>query len=331
MTEEKSIYEQMSDRIMTSGSKIIPQLFEFIANEDEAKLMMATPGTVDELSEKTDKDKETTQKMLDELFHKGLIFKSKKETGTIYRMCRDLVQFHDATILWQEAPKEYQDLWLKYMNEEWPAYAKIVEQVIKDPFTRIVPIGESITPESKVEAIDDVMTILDNARRFAVTNCTCRTIDGKCGKDLEVCLQVDRSADYSIERGTGRELTRDEAKAIVRKADDDGLVHVIMNSKSKQNFICNCCSDCCQVLPVFINEGIKTVSPSRFSAKVDANLCTGCESCIERCVFGALSMTDDLNAVVDPEKCMGCGLCVAVCPAEAITLYETRETESIPA
>lgn len=331
MTEEKSIYEQMSDRIMTTGSKLIPQLFEMIASDDEAKLLMATPGTVKELSEKIGKDKETTQKMLDVLFLKGLLFKSKKETGTINRMCRDIVQFHDATILWPDAPKSYHDLWLKYMSDEWPSYAKVVEQILKDPFTRVVPVGESINTESKVEAIDDVMKILDDSKRFAVTACTCRTIDGKCGHEIENCLQVNKSADYAIERGTGRELTRDEAKAIVRKADDDGLVHVIMNSKSRQHFICNCCDDCCQTLPVFIKEGVKMLAPSRFTAKVDEDLCSGCESCLERCFFGALTMTDDMTAVVEPEKCMGCGLCVSVCPSEAIDLQEIRDMESIPA
>ncbi len=49
----KSLFEQLSDRIMTTGSKIIPELFRFIATDDDAKLMLATPGTVDELAEKT--------------------------------------------------------------------------------------------------------------------------------------------------------------------------------------------------------------------------------------------------------------------------------------
>ena len=268
MTEEKSLYEQLSDRIMTSGSKIIPELFAFIANDDEARLMLATPGTVDELSEKTGKDKKTTKKMLDELFHKGLMFKSSKNDVTRYRMCRDIVQFHDATILWPEAPKEYHDLWKKYMDTEWFSYAKVIEKVVKDPFTRVVPVGQSIEAESQVQTIDDVMKILDNARRFAVTNCTCRTIDGKCGAPLEVCIQVDKSADYAIERGTGRELTRDEAREIIEMCDEEGLVHVIMNSASKQNFICNCCRDCCQTMPVFIKEGVNILAPSRCARRL---------------------------------------------------------------
>jgi len=32
----KSIYEQMTDKIMLTGSKIVPELFEMIASQDEA-------------------------------------------------------------------------------------------------------------------------------------------------------------------------------------------------------------------------------------------------------------------------------------------------------
>ncbi len=41
---EKTIYEQMTDKIFLSGSKLIPQLFEMIASLDEADLLMKMPG-----------------------------------------------------------------------------------------------------------------------------------------------------------------------------------------------------------------------------------------------------------------------------------------------
>jgi ferredoxin len=174
------------------------------------------------------------------------------------------------------------------------------------------------------------MGIIDGTNRVAVTDCTCRTIDGKCGHELRVCVQVGRSAEYSIERGTGTEITKEEAKKLITRCDEAGLVHVIMNSNTRQNFICNCCSDCCQTMPVFVKAGVKILAPSRFAAEVDADTCTGCEACVERCFFGALSMEDG-TAVVTAEKCMGCGVCVPACPAEAITLIEVRDKETIPA
>ncbi len=73
------------------------------------------------------------QKKLDELFHKGLMFKARKGDVTTYKMCKDIVQFHDATILWPEAPKEYHRLWKKYMDVEWFDYARVIEKVREGP------------------------------------------------------------------------------------------------------------------------------------------------------------------------------------------------------
>jgi ferredoxin len=330
MTSEKDLFEELSNRIMTTGSKIIPQLFRFIASEDDARLMLATPGTAEELAAKTGKDTGSAEKQLEDLFHKGLMFKARKDGKTTYKMCKDIVQFHDATILWPEAPGEYHQLWKKYMDEEWFDYARVIEKFVKDPFTRVVPIGQSIKAEGQIQTVDDVMNIIDETNRIAVTDCTCRTIDGKCGHELRVCVQVGRSAEYALERGTGTELTKDEAKALIRRCDEAGLVHVIMNSSTRQNFICNCCSDCCQTMPVFVKAGVRILAPSRFTAEVDIDTCTGCEACIDRCFFGAITMEDG-TALVNPDKCMGCGLCAPICPADAIGLVEVRAKETIPA
>ena len=55
------------------------------------------------------------------------------------------------------------------------------------------------------------------------------------------------------------------------------------------------------------------------AAKVDAEKCTGCESCVSECPSEAISMKDDV-AVVDDDACADCGVCVDVCPVEAITM-----------
>jgi electron transfer flavoprotein alpha subunit len=60
---------------------------------------------------------------------------------------------------------------------------------------------------------------------------------------------------------------------------------------------------------------------------IDNDTCTGCESCIPACPFGALSMKEEI-AVVD-EKCTFCGACVDVCPVSAITLEKEEKAVTI--
>ncbi len=56
---------------------------------------------------------------------------------------------------------------------------------------------------------------------------------------------------------------------------------------------------------------------------IDAQTCSGCETCVPSCPFGALSMKEGV-AVVD-EKCNFCGACVDVCPVSAITLEKDQK------
>jgi ferredoxin len=57
------------------------------------------------------------------------------------------------------------------------------------------------------------------------------------------------------------------------------------------------------------------------TAKIDADACTGCETCVDACPEEAIEMKDDI-AVVDADSCSDCGTCVDVCPTEAITMDE---------
>jgi len=54
-------------------------------------------------------------------------------------------------------------------------------------------------------------------------------------------------------------------------------------------------------------------------AKVNAETCTGCETCIESCPSEAIVMEGG-KAVVKPEDCVDCGVCVDECPVDAISM-----------
>jgi len=330
-----SIYEKLTDKIMLTGSKIIPRLFEMIADQDEAALLLAMPGTPEELAGKLGRPAAEVEAMCLELYRKGLSFKSFKGGTVGYKMCRDMIQFHDATILWEDAPRDYLDLWQAFMETEWPDFARLAEQFFPKPFTRVIPVNKSIdSGKQKILDADSVDRIIETAEVIAVTKCTCRVIAHKCDQPLEVCLQVNNAARYTLDRGSGREVSKEEALKILRQCEADGLVHVTMNKMHVGHFICNCCDCCCQALPLVIEEGLKLCDPSRFEAEIDADLCSACETCLERCYFNAIESieTADGREVmrVISDSCMGCGLCQITCPEEAISLKEVRTEDFIP-
>jgi coenzyme F420-reducing hydrogenase delta subunit/Pyruvate/2-oxoacid:ferredoxin oxidoreductase delta subunit len=60
-------------------------------------------------------------------------------------------------------------------------------------------------------------------------------------------------------------------------------------------------------------------------AVVDADLCTGCGTCISLCPYGAIRADSQEDKVlfvaeVNAELCQGCGICVAGCPSRAIDM-----------
>jgi len=323
-------YIELARRIGLGDSERIPKLFHMIADSTEATLLLALPADAPTLAGSLGIAERKVQDMLKTLFVKGLIFPSLKTDPPAYRMCRDFVQFHDATILWPEAPQTFLDLWQDFMEYEWPAVAQKVNQIMPRPFTRIIPVGVTVSAKTYVLAFEDVEEIIRNARNIAVTKCTCRLTAHKCDKRLEACLQINRAADYALTRGTGRQLTAEQAIDLVRQCEEDGLIHVVMNKQSVDHFICNCCSCCCQTMPILIKHNISVIEPSRFRAQVDSELCTACETCLDRCFFGALTMDGGEYAKVSADKCMGCGLCQVTCPSGALSMVEVRQADFVP-
>jgi Pyruvate/2-oxoacid:ferredoxin oxidoreductase delta subunit len=329
---EQNLYRELSKLLGAPESKILPQIIEMIADEKESKILLAAfpAATVSELSDKTGIPQEEVRTLAEIMFFKGLLFSSKKEGEPRYYRVKTVPQFHDSSILWKGATKEFHNLWKKYMEKEWKEFGKVVETFLSKPVVRIIPVGATIESKAKVLAFEDVREIVNRSKSLSVSPCTCRVIDGKCGKPVEICIQVNRAADYNVQRGTGRAITKQEAISLLHQAEKEGLVHIADNRQNIDHVICNCCRDCC--MNWRLPNPHKFVAPSRFRALVNLEECIGCQTCLDRCFFNAISMEgDDPKAHIDPEKCVGCGVCTIPCPTEAITLKEVRPPEVIPA
>lgn len=326
-----TLCRKLAEAVGAGASPIVPKIFDALVNDEEAKVLLAAagPSSTEEIAQRSGVSRETVQALMEPLFMRGLIFKGRKGDSLKYYRVKSIPQMHDSTILTPGIAKKVLELWKEYMDTEWADYGRQIMDLMPGSIMRVVPVNESVETDSKILPYEDVIKIVENAKTLSVTKCSCRVIDGKCGKPLEVCMQVDRAAEYNIERGTGRELTKKEAVEILKLCRREGLVHVVDNRQVVGHVICNCCSDCCLNWAVMTGPK-KWVAPSRYEAVVDAESCTGCESCLDRCFFKAISMNGE-TAVVDREKCLGCGVCTVPCPTEAIRLKETRPAEFVPA
>ncbi len=331
---EKNVYQQLAEKI-GAPSERIEKLWQVLCDEQEAKLLLAMPGTVEELAGKTGRTPEEAKSMLDVLFRKGVAFERAREGVVTYSMSKHLIQFHDATILWPEAPDGFLDQWQEFMETEYPAIAKALADMDLPSFTRVIPVEQSMEGGgNQILPFDNATKIVDEARKLAVAPCTCRLTAKKCDAPVEVCLQLNRAAEYTIKRGTGREITKEEAKEILRRSEEAGLVHVTDNRADNEHIICNCCSCCCIVLPVILKERKRVLlAPSRFLPEVDEDTCTLCQTCVEACPVQALSLDEaggEEKVAVEEGLCIGCGQCAYQCPEEAIAMKEVRNPNFVP-
>ncbi len=203
------------------------------------------------------------------------------------------------------------------------------------PKMRVIPIEESVQAEHHVATYDELRHLIEQAGdHIAIQECFCRKASDLQGKHCqatdrrEVCMSLGDLADLYIEEGWGRRISRQEALEISRKDEEEGL-GLMPGNEQEAAFMCACCRDCCGMLSMMKNVPRPAdVVASNYYAQVNAELCTGCGTCVDRCPTEAVKVADAV-ASVDLARCIGCGLCVPTCPENAMLLAKKAQ-ETVP-
>jgi electron transport complex protein RnfB len=307
--------------------KLLAKLFT-PEEADLASKMSPVHQTIQEIAKKSGLEESKVKPLLIGMVKKGLIELKKQEiVGFTFRLIPFVVGFYERQNA--KIDKEFAELFELYYKE---AFHK--PMTIEPSVHRIIPIEKTIPVNIDVMPYEKASTYLDKAKSWGVLNCICRVqkrLIGKgCEHKVENCLVFSTMTGAFDHIDDIRSITREEALEILAEADRDGLVHSTGNTRNEVTYICNCCICSCGVLRGIVEYGSKTsIARSDFYASVDATLCSGCEVCIDRCQFNALSMNDGVS-MVDTSNCYGCGLCVTACPDEAITLKLKSPEELVP-
>lgn len=166
---------------------------------------------------------------------------------------------------------------------------------------RVIPIQTAIDGETRRASYEEVTGYLNENKLFSVSDCSCRTAREVMGEGCghlkeDMCIQMGHAAEYYIRTGRGREITREEAFEIIKKAEENGLMHQIPNldGSGKTHAICNCCGCSCLALrtaSMFINADMVR---SNYISKVDKDKCVACGECVKHCPVNALQLGQKL-------------------------------------
>jgi ferredoxin len=303
--------------------KILKELF----NEDEAELflklspILVAPG---EVAKRLGRDSAETAELMERMAKKGLIFRLRNGKTARYGavpFVPGIYDFQLATI-GRGFAQDMQDYFEEGLGRTIQGH--------QTPIMRPIPINRKLVVEWPIAPYEDVLKIIEEQEVIALAPCVCRTknglLDKSCGKPLETCFMFGSNGKYYVDNGMARFINKEEAKKIIKKNDEAGLVMQPFNSQ-KSGVMCSCCGDCCEMLGSLKKQPVPAAAvKSNYFATVDADECTGCETCLDRCQMEAITIEGD-TAAIDLGRCIGCGLCVTTCPTGAAQLLKKTETE----
>jgi Pyruvate/2-oxoacid:ferredoxin oxidoreductase delta subunit len=264
----------------------------------------------------------------------------------------NIVAFHHGAIGWMrdDLKAKVYPLWDDFFFEEWRdiIWSEFMrrKKIGAPGAHRIIPAHKALKASPGINPDDilwyeDMEQILRRSVRSSFMMCGCRGLWRKCESPVDVCLQVQFPEDAGMGESPQyikppKDVTFEEALAVIDDCEDRGLVHIPLNT-SHGNLICNCCDDCCMVINPLLKHGNihEVLTPSRYRAVIDSELCVGCQTCVKRCKFDAIEMVDvpgseKPKARLIEEHCLGCGVCVVKCAKQAITMELVRPPEHIP-
>lgn len=304
-------------------SKYFDEILRMSFTPEEASIavkMCYSPRSVAHISAATGIAPADLDKKLEAMCNKVVIFSAEKGGQKMYGLMPTVPGLFEFPFMKGGGTPELKKLgklWEEYHHDAMGA----VFASTKTPLMRVVAVEKSLTAQNKAHPYEEVAHFINGAETIALTECACRVSVGKCDKPKDVCLIFDSPAKFLIERGYGREISKEEAMKALDRAEEAGLVHTSNNSADRANMICNCCPCCCTVLrgrtQLKLADAFAT---SSFIAKVDTGECNGCGTCAdERCPMEAIEIREEAAFVIE-DRCIGCGLCVSGCPSDAMKL-----------
>lgn len=339
---QTNVYETLAEHLhsMPIGAPKTPELIEILKilfTEEEASLAVRLPFfpmSLDALAQRTGVEKDPLKAMLDRMAKKGTVFVDPEAREPQYRLLPTVVGFSE-TPFWPgrrtEETEKLAPLWMKYAVS---AFYHEIGGLSDTPVVRVVPLEQTLSDDRTVAPYEKLAELVKKTSYQAVAHCPCRLMRdhagmGKCSHSTENCLHFGSMARYMVAQGMAREITVEETLAILKRSNEEGLVHVTNNFQGEIDTICNCCSDACIFLTGLLFMGEKNMfAPSHFVSKVNEDSCLACGLCAERCPVKAIEVEE--AARVDAAKCIGCGVCHPTCPSESIQLVDRPESEKRP-
>lgn len=311
--------------------------FVYLFTEDEAQAYLEMPYGVQfsatDFALKSGRDEDECLALCEDLASRALLFRVRRGGVPYFN------QIAMAYGLWEWRCCGDDSLeWAEAHNAVWGADSADNKMGTLSPFYYSIPASHDVVADETVYPYDDYLKIVERNTVFGVAPCQCQKLFTTLGTletdvELERCLVFGENAEYCIANGFAREITKDEALAIMERCRDEGMVFHTVWTK-EPDVICNCPKGVCGILTTYealgdaMGEYNTCANLSHYDLVYDKDSCIKCGMCMERCPVECISMDED-GYPVRNMACVRCGQCGIVCPQGARTLA-LRDLAEVP-
>ena len=363
MEYEISKLKTLAKKMNCPWSPELEKIIKTLYTSEEIDLLLVFNGpymdrfTASKIAKKVKRPVEEVEPILKELARTQRVFAVEKDniiTYSLFPMVPGLFELYfanhkraraeeeDIMMVFAEEYEKYYDQGyiVNSMNSSYPLMRVFVDQkVVDDSVSRgkgkLLELNEEVDEvKNIILPFEQAKIIVENSKRFSVMDCACRIHmkihnNGEPVNDypFNVCMGFNANADYIIQQGIGRELTKEEALETLTAAAKAGLVHTTQNITGQSWFTCNCDRDTCIML-----RGIRqfhnpnTVASSNFIPEYGIAQCIFCQKCVKLCPMYTIELvdeeTDNKRIEINLDRCIGCGVCAFNCPEGAITMIK---------
>ena len=284
-----------------------------ILSDDEADIAIAAglrkERTAGYLAKKVGKTVEEVQPLLDNLVYYGIFRRSMdKALGEdVYYMQIFAPGILEMMVNQKELLETHPEVGRAF-DEYTRNLAASMGAMIPDGYglMRVIPVESALEGIEGVSDYERISHYLDKYDRFSVSPCSCRasrsSLGDGCGHlEEDMCVQMGRGAEHYIRTGRAKEITREQALEIIQRAEENGLMHDMVNIEEpgESAAICNCCACACFGLRVGLMFGARDAIRSNYVAEVDEAKCVACGQCVETCPGNALKLGQKLCSTED--------------------------------
>ena len=166
---------------------------------------------------------------------------------------------------------------------------------------RVIPVQSAIENNSRKADYDEVAKLIEDAWAISVGGCSCRRarrlMGEGCGHlEEDMCMYLNDNAVNYAELGSHRLIDKEEAYEILKRAEDNGLVHELNVTPGfdDSTAICNCCSCSCFALRIATYFQAPDAIRTNYIAQVDKDKCVACGQCVQNCQLNAVKLGQKL-------------------------------------